>query len=97
MIDNISNNEEKKFYSIKNIKLFEYKSLTIPILNYLVDPNSDIILNKHNFALQVDNYLEYNKVLAPIYGYNFIKNNLCEQVLLSTEIITLNMKNQVFH
>ena len=43
--------------------------------------------------LQLDKNYKYDKdELKTIYGYNYLKNNLCEQILLSTNVITDKMK-----
>jgi hypothetical protein len=93
MINNNVNNDEKNFYSIKNIKLFQYVS-------FIPTERIDQIFSKKNVTglfLQLNseinkNYKYDEDELKTIYGYNYLKNNLCEQVLLSTNIITDKMK-----
>jgi len=68
MINNNVNNDEKNFYSIKSIKLFQYVS-------FIPTERIDQIFSKKNvngLFLQLDiNYKYYKDELKTIYGYNY--------------------------
>ena len=89
MIINNVNNNKKNFYPIKNIKLFQYVS-------FIPTESIDQIFSKKNVTglfLQLNNNYKYDEnELKTIYGYNYLKNNLCEQILLFTNVITYKMK-----
>ena len=93
MINNNVNNDEKNFYSIRNIKLFQYVSIipTERIDQFFSKKNVTGLFLQLNSEIN-KNYKYNEDELKTIYGYNYLKNNLCEQVLLSTNIITDKMK-----
>jgi len=78
MIRNNVPEEEKKYYSIKPIKI--YKQAVI----FREEDNKpcEIIFNISNNSNMI-----YDEKLFPIYGFNLIGNNntTCDQVLLSTK------------
>ena len=78
MINDIDQSE-KNYYSIKNIKLYRFL--------HTIQYDSNDKLNKKNVSgilLKTLDEWNYNTIIDPIYGFNYIKNNDCEQVLLST-------------
>ena len=85
MINNNVKDNEKNFYSIKNIKLYKYFPLKKCVLNNKVIKGMYVCMN--------NNDIYDNNELNLIYGYNYIEeeNYLCEQVLLSTEVINEEM------
>ena len=77
MIKNVKD-DERDFYSIKKIKVQQYL-----VVNKSND--TDKFFDSNNVTgilLRCDNTI-YNEKINPLYGYNFIKNGLCEQTLLS--------------
>jgi hypothetical protein len=85
MIKNNVKEDEQKYYSIKNIKLL--KHLSVPILDTDTDTDTVTVFTRNGIKIKSLLLLykdqEYNEELFPIYGFNRIKNDMCEQVLLA--------------
>jgi len=77
MIINDIPQEEKLCYSIKPIKLYK------PIFTTKINDDKDYNRDYLKIFLTEINDTIYDKNIFPIYGFNKIKNNKCEQVLLS--------------
>jgi hypothetical protein len=92
MINNV-NDDEKDFYSIKKIKVFKYISIkpTKKTDKYFLLDGKNI---SGLFMQLDDDHDKHDETgLYPIYGYNYLKNGLCEQVLLYTNVITEKMNS----
>jgi hypothetical protein len=83
MIDTFVEEIEKQYYSIDNIKLLQHLKLKKPEQNDKLD-NSIDGKEKYKDIICDGSDLIFENLEFPIYGYNFIKNDNCEQVLLCT-------------
>ncbi len=80
MVESYIKDEDKHLYYIKRVKLYS--------ISQIIEDNRSM-----SIILPMDDNCNFNNIEKPIYGFNKIIGDKCEQVLLATNYISDNMKD----
>ncbi len=78
MLEKIDQNEQK-YYSIEPVKLYQCLEVLPHESKNKFSDRSNIV----GIIVQLNSVNSYDEIKYPIYGYNFMKNNKYDQILLS--------------